>query len=289
MAYDRSDIGKRIEQIEQELMVDGNEPSVGDVVDAVAEAGICGRGVAQQVLAELRKSRKANAANAPTVSDNDEFPESVDKLVGQFDEIHLVIDKVKHAVGLRAAANIEEINATFSAIIADQGLAHQRAEEQARGRIEMLETSLAQSQTAEAETRARLQKSEIERADLFARTVEAEEALAAIRTRVTLLETERDQCKDSAELLRADLDAHRRDLAAARQAETALRDELRMAADDRIDRVEYATLKSQADAQGAALADEKARNAELHKQLLRIMSTIVHPMVDSTSASDPPS
>lgn len=52
MAYDRGQIGKSITQIEQELATDGQDAPAGVVIDAVVAAGICGRGVAQQVLSE---------------------------------------------------------------------------------------------------------------------------------------------------------------------------------------------------------------------------------------------
>ncbi|MEO5807027.1 hypothetical protein [Devosia sp.] len=89
-------------------------------------------------------------------------------------------------------------------------------------------------------------------------------------------------------MLRADLEAHRNDLAAARHTEVSLRDELRIATAGLIDRAEHLNLKAQFEALAVMLVDEKTRNAELHAQILRIMGTIVRSEIDSAATSVAP-
>ena len=288
MAYDRADIGKRIMQIEQGLMTKDKEPSVGEVVDAAVAAGICGRGVAQQVLAELRNGRRTKEVEAPVLASSETFPEGVSNLVIHIDELHYAVDKIKRAVGLAAAAGIEDVKTTFGAIIADQGLALKRAEEDGRIQIEMLEASLAHAQSVAADIAVKLGEADAERADLLARLTEAEEARDTLLARTAILEQDRDRHRDVAEMLRADLEAHRHDLVAARQSESALRDELRMSAAGQIDRVEHLAIVAMHEAQAASLADEKARNADLHARLLRLVGTVVRPDIESAKASAAP-
>lgn len=66
MAYVRSDIIPKVAEVVRKLSEDGRQPATGELVDAVVEAGICGRGVAQQILAELRKSRASSVDDVRT-------------------------------------------------------------------------------------------------------------------------------------------------------------------------------------------------------------------------------
>ncbi|MBE7734633.1 coiled-coil domain-containing protein [Devosia faecipullorum] len=284
MAYDRGQIGKSITQIEQKLATDGQDAPAGVVIDAVVAAGICGRGVAQQVLSELRAGRKAKEFEKSAAEENEPPSREIAGLLTHVDDLHLEVDKKRRDLASAAAALIEDMKAAFSVIVTDQGLALQRSEENSRIQIELLEGSLAKAMQAEAEASEKLEAAEADRAELFARMTEAEEHRDALLAGLAAAEMERDQHRAAAEQLRLDLEANRHDLAMSRQTETALRDEMRASAAGQIDRME---LMAKHEALAAALAQEQSRNADLHAQILRLVGTVLRPDANAEAAKPP--
>ncbi|QMV00849.1 hypothetical protein GHV40_04805 [Devosia sp. D6-9] len=277
MAYDRSEIGRKIAQLEQQLIVDGKEPPVGAVLDAVVQANICGRGVAQQVLSEMRKDRNAATENTAPVLLGEEMPDGLDHLTRYFEDIHRAVDAAKAGAMQAAATSLQQVKSSFSTVIAEQGMAGKRKEDAGQAEIERLETSLIDTRNDLAEATAKLDEADGQRAELNARLIEAEEVLEVQRGRIKVLEQERGEYKDQAEKVRGELEAYRQDLVAVRQAETSLRDELRRVAGDHVARSEHEALKSQHDVLAGVLADERARNAALHEQVLRLVGTMAQP------------
>lgn len=200
-------------------------------------AGICGRGVAQQILSELRAGRQAKEIQS--VAEEGEPPsKEIGGLLTHLDDLHLEVDKKRCALALSAAALIEDMKAAFGVIIADQGLALQRSEENSRIQIEFLEASFANATRAGAAASEKLEAAEAERAELFARMTDAEEHRDALLAGLAAAEMERDQHSAAAEQLCLDLEANWHDLAMSREAETTLRDEMRASAAGHVDRLE---------------------------------------------------
>lgn len=166
------------------------------------------------------------------------------------------------------------MKASFGTIITDQGVAGLRANEDSRAEIARLEADLAEVREGLSEARATLEEGEHQRADLYARVIEADDAVVAYRAQVEVLEAERTRYQDVAENFRVNLDEHRRDLDATRQAEADLRADLRRLAAEAIARPRYEALQNSLAGTVAALAEERARNAELHAHVLRLIGAM---------------
>lgn len=275
MAYDRSKISRDIAEVEQKLRMGEREAPAGEVIDAVVKSGICGRGVAQQILSELRKNRNTEGSVAPVV-EPEMLSNAIEDLLRPFDEINRVVNQVKGTIGRAAEVSMEEVRASCGAIIADQGINLKRTAEDGRIQIEILEGSLVEAQNLAADAAAKLLQADAERADLFARMTDAQEAYDALCARVVMVEQERDHHKNAAEMLRLDLDALRHDLSTARKTEEGLRDRLNAAAADQVDSVEYAALKVRLETLMVSLTDERTRNVELHAQVVQLVGAVLH-------------
>ena len=240
--------------------------------------------MAQQILSELRKHRITEGSAAPAM-EPEPLSTAIENLLRPFDEIGRVVNQVKGAIGRAAEVSMEEVRASCGAIIADQGVTLKRTADDGRIHIEILEGSLVEAQNVAAETAAKLLQADAERADLFARMAEAQEACDALGARVVMLEQERDHHKRAAEMLRADSEALRNDISTARQTEVGLRDRLSAAAAEQIESADYVAVKAKLEMLTVSLADERTRNGELHAQLVQIVGTI---MRSDTAASWPP-
>lgn len=284
MAYVRSNIVPKAAEVVRKLSEDGRKPTVGDMVQAVVDAGICGRGVAQQIVAELRKTGamgQAEAGEATMLSDP--LAGDIDSLLQPFDDLHRRIDEVRIAVGQALAISISQMKATLGAVIADQGVAGKRADEDNQAEIARLETELAQVLKGLAEASAKVEEGEHHRADLYARVIEADEAVVAYRAQVEVLEAERSRYQDEANNLRVNLDGYRRDLDATRQAEADLRAEVRRLTMETVTSSEYEALQNRLAGTDAALTEERIRNAELHAQVLKLVGAMTGPAETTTA------